>query len=130
MSENADFVRSAYEAFERGDVPAVIGMVGERVDWDVTTVLPHGGSFRGPQGAGEFFEGLGEKWADFTVEVEEVIDGGDNVAVIGRAAGLLRGPDRAAGYTFVHVHTVADGKIVRFREWADPDDVLRELLAG
>jgi ketosteroid isomerase-like protein len=126
MSENSELVRSAYDAFGRGDVAAVLGLLGDRVEWDVTTVLPQGGSWRGREGAGEFFQGLGEAWADFSVEVEQLIDGGDEVVVIGRAAGLLRDSNRAAGYTFVHVHTVQDGQVVRFREWADPDEALRE----
>ena len=126
MAENADLVRSAYDAFDRGDIPAVLGLVGDRVEWDVTTVLPHGGSWRGREGAGEFFQGLGENWADFSVEVEQLIDGGDEVVIVGRAAGLLRDSNRAAGYTFVHIHTVQGGQIVRFREWADPDEALRE----
>ena len=127
MSENADLVRSAYEAFGRGDIPAVIGLLGERVEWEVTAVLPQGGAWRGREGVGEFFEGLGRAWEEIRIEVEDFIDGGDNIAVIGRGAGKLTG-GRAAGYKFVHVHTVQDGQIVRFREWGDPDEELREQL--
>ena len=126
MSDNTELIRGAYEAFGRGDVPAVLGVLADRVEWDVTSVVPQGGSWRGRDGAGEFFQGLGEHWSELRVEPEQYVSEGDTVVVIGRAAGKLRGHgDAAAGYTFVHGFRVADGEIVRFREWADPDEDLR-----
>jgi ketosteroid isomerase-like protein len=126
MSDSAELIRSAYAAFAEGDVPTIIGIVGERAEWDVTTVIPQGGSWRGPDGVAEFFEGLGEAWADLTLQLEQMIDDGENVVAVGHAAGRLRAADNAAaGYKFVHIFTVADGKVTRFREWADPDEELR-----
>jgi len=54
MADNVQVIRSAYEAFARGDVPAVPAILDEDVEWEVTDVLPQGGSFRGRDGAGEF----------------------------------------------------------------------------
>jgi ketosteroid isomerase-like protein len=130
MSEAADLVQSAYEAFGRGDVPAVLEALSERVEWDVSTVLPQGASVRGRDGVGEFFQNLGSIWADLTLDIEQTVDGGDTVVAIGRAAGRLRNAnDAAAGYTFVHMFTVEGGQVTRFREWGDPDEELREHSA-
>ena len=129
MSDNSDLIKSAYSSFAQGDVPAVIGLLSERVEWDVTSVLPQAGSWRGRDGAGEFFEQLGSQWADLTLEIEQMVSEADEVVVIGRAAGRLREHgDAAAGYHFVHVFTVAGGAVTRFREWADPDEELREHI--
>src|SRR3954453_22690513 len=146
MSDNSDLIKSAYSSFAQGDVPAVIGLLSERVEWDVTSVLPQAGSWRGGggggevflalagsgrgrDGAGQFFEQLGSQWADLTLEVEQMVSEADEVVGIGRAAGRLREHgDAAAGYHFVHVFTVADGAVTRFREWADPDEELREHI--
>jgi ketosteroid isomerase-like protein len=127
MADNAEIVRSAYGSFREGDIAGVMGVLADRVEWDVTAVLPQGGSWRGREGAGEFFEELGSHWADLTLEIEQLLSDGDHVVAIGRAAGRLREHgDAAAGYAFVHVFTVVDGAVARFREWADPDEELRE----
>jgi ketosteroid isomerase-like protein len=125
--ENTQLIRNAYASFQQGDIPGVIGILADRVDWDVTAVLPQGGSWRGRDGAGEFFEQLGSQWADLTIDVEQFVSDADHVVAIGRAAGRLREHgDAAAGYAFVHVFTVAGGAVTAFREWADPDEELRE----
>jgi ketosteroid isomerase-like protein len=129
MSENADLIRNAYASFQQGDVPGILAVLADRVDWNVTSVLPQAGSWRGRDGAGEFFEKLGSHWADLTIDVEQLLSDGDHVVAIGRAAGRLREHgDAAAGYAFVHVFTVVDGAVARFREWADPDEELREHI--
>ena len=125
MSSNGDVVRGAYEAFAKGDIEGVLAVLDDGVEWDVTSVVPQGGSFRGRDGAAEFFQGLGGPWSELRVEPEEYVDGDGTVVVIGRAAGKLRGHnDAAAGYTFVHGFRLSDGKVTRFREWADPDEEL------
>jgi ketosteroid isomerase-like protein len=127
MSDSTQLIRGAYASFQQGDIPGVLGVLADRVDWEVTSILPQGGSWRGRDGAQEFFEQLGSKWADLTIEAEQFVSDGDHVVAIGRAAGRLREHgDAAAGYAFVHVFTVADGAVIAFREWADPDEELRE----
>src|SRR5439155_20734723 len=118
MAENAEVVRSAYDAFGRGDIPAILDMLAPDVDWNVPDVLPHGGSFRGPDAVGGFFQGIGERWESFTVDVGELLTGGDEVATVGRADGTLRGGG-PAGYGFAHVFSLGDGRITRFREYVD-----------
>lgn len=116
-------VRSAYEAFGRGDVPGVIGVLAESVSWNAPPVLPHGGVFDGHDGVGRFFQGIGASWEDLRVDPKEFLDGGGEVVVLGRASGTLRGVGKA-GYGFAHVFTVAGGAVTRFREYVDPDDAL------
>jgi ketosteroid isomerase-like protein len=129
VSANTDVIKGAYGAFAQGDIAGVLAVLSERVEWDVTSVLPEAGSWRGRDGAGEFFDNLASKWADLTVEVETLVSEGEHVVGFGRAAGRLREHgDAAAGYSFVHSFTVLDGAVTRFRAWADPDEELRELM--
>jgi ketosteroid isomerase-like protein len=96
----------------------------ENVDWHTPEALPHGGDFRGPEAVGGFFAGIAERWDDFTVDFDQVVDGDETVVGVGRARGNLKGTGDAT-YGFTHVFTVEDGKIVRFREYVDPDAALR-----
>ncbi len=126
MGDELQVVQGAYEAFGRGDIPAVLEVLDEDVDWSSPEVLPHGGDFRGRDEVGRFFQGLGEKWEDdFAVEVEDSVDGGDHVVMLGRASGTLRDGGTRADFGFAHVFDVRDGKVARFREFVDPDATLR-----
>ena len=118
MGEGAEVVQQAYEAFARGDIPAVIESLSDDVTWDVAEVLPQGGSFRGRDGVQQFFEGLGKAWEEVNIDLTDLIDGGDQVVGVGVGSGKLRdGGD--AEYGFTHVFTIGDGKVTRFREYAD-----------
>lgn len=116
MAEGAAVVQQAYEAFGKGDIPAVLGLLDEAVEWSVAKVLPQGGDFHGRDGVLAFFQGLGAAWDPLGLEIEAVSDLGDGlVAGVIRGAGKLRGAD--AFYTAVHLFTVAGGRITRFREY-------------
>lgn len=124
MAAGAQVVEEAYGAFGRGDIPGLLELLSEQIDWNVPEAVPHGGHFEGREGVGGFFQGLGERWEDFDVQIDEVIDGGDTVVGEGRARGNLKGTGEAS-YGFTHVFTVEDGQVVRFREYVDPDATLR-----
>ena len=121
---NTDVVTAAYEAFGRGDVPAIIDLVDDNVEWCVPMTLPQGGQFTGKQGVGRFFEGIGAGWESLTIEREALGAVSDDlVVVVATGSGQLRsgGP---ATYSATHVFTVRSGKITRFREYTDLDKPL------
>ena len=118
MASGSDVVRQAYDAFGRGDIPAVLELIADDADWTVAEVLVQGGSWRGRDGVGQFFQGLGEKYEELTVDVHDLVDGGDHVVGVGVGRGTRRGGGPAE-YGFAHVFTVRDGKVTRFREYAD-----------
>ena len=123
MSQNSDVVQQAYDAFGRGDIPAVLEAQSDDVEWTVPKTVPHGGSFRGRDGVGEFFQRLGELWENLSIDLEQLAEGGDEVVGVGRATGTRRGAGEA-GYGFTHVFTVRGGQVVRFREYVDLDEPL------
>ena len=120
MPSNADTLKTAYESFQRGDIPGVLSVLDADVEWHVPQAVPHGGDFRGHDGALEFFGGIEDKWDGLGVDVSEMLADGDTVVVIGRAAGLLRATGEDVGYGFVHVWTMRDGSAVRFDEYVAP----------
>ena len=118
MASGADVVREAYDAFGRGDIPAVLELVADDAQWDVAEVLVQGGSWSGRDGVGQFFQQLGEKYEELSIDISDLIDGGDQVVGLGVGRGKRRGGGDVE-YGFAHVFTVGDGKITRFREYAD-----------
>ena len=83
-----------------------------------------GGSYSGPEGVGQFFQAVGGAWDGLQVEIEDLVESGDKVVGVGSARGELKGSG-PAGYGFVHVFELSDGKIARFREYAAPDETVR-----
>lgn len=45
---NVDIVRGAYEAFGRGDVHAVLGVLDPNVSWTEADGFPYAGTYRAP----------------------------------------------------------------------------------
>ena len=121
-NDNVELLRGTYEAFGRGDIPAVIGVLDENVAWITPAVLPHAMTVNGRDDVGAFFQKLASTWEDFNLEIDDFCASGDRVCVIGRAGGKLDG--KPASYGFVHAWTVRDGVCVRFDEYVDPSPEL------
>jgi ketosteroid isomerase-like protein len=116
--QNLELVRGAYESFSRGDVPAVLGLLADDIEWTVPPPLPQAVEAHGHDEVGAFFERLGGLWDGLDLDLADFVASGDRVCVIGRGSGKVDG--READYGFVHAWTLADGKAVRFDEYAQP----------
>jgi ketosteroid isomerase-like protein len=121
---NLELLKGAYDAFGRGDIPTVLGVMDENIEWNVPAAVPQGKSVRGRDEVGNFFQHLVSIWSDFKVDVDDFVADRDRVCVLGRATGKVG--DTTTGYGFVHAWTMRDGVAVRFDEYVDPDP---ELLA-
>lgn len=113
-----DVIRQAYDAFARTDIPGVLEVMADDVQWDVPELLPQGGSFSGREDVGRFFQRLGETYEELEIDIHDLIDGDERVAGVGVGRGKLHGAGQIE-YGFVHVFDVSDGKVTRFREYAD-----------
>jgi uncharacterized protein len=124
VAANREVVEQAYEAFGKGDIPALLDLLDDGVEWSSPKSLPQGGSFRGKDGVGNFFAGVGAAWDPLEVEVEVIDDlGGELVVGVVHLSGTLRGGG-SAGYGAAHVFTVHGNKITRFREYVDADGTI------
>jgi hypothetical protein len=121
MSENSDLVNAAYGAFGRGDIPALLELVADDVDWSSPGTLPHGGDFKGRDGVLQFFQGIGGTWDTLTVTAESIGDAGPDVVLAVVAATGTRKAGGPGSYGAAHAFTVTGGKIARFREFVDLD---------
>ena len=106
--QNVQLVQGAYEAFGRGDVPAVLGVLADDIAWSVPPPLPQAVEAHGPGEVGAFFERLGSIWEGLDIQVTDFVASGDRVCVIGRGSGKVGG-EQARGEDKVgkrdHDHT-------------------------
>jgi ketosteroid isomerase-like protein len=122
---NLATVGQIYEAFGRGDVPAILALIAEDCAWEswlANSAQAAGISYlqprRGPAGVAEFFAAVGQ----FEIDRFEVLDmfaGGEKVAVEvlieARAPGGGRFSDEE-----LHLYTLDEsGKVTRMRHYVD-----------
>lgn len=129
MSESGvDVVRGIYDAFGAGDVPGVLGRMSPEIVWNEAENFPYadGNPYVGPEAVlnGVFARCIGE-WDGFGVEVDEILDAGETVVVLGRYVGTFKETGREQRTQLVHVWRVEDGKVVRFQQYADTLQVAR-----
>jgi SnoaL-like domain len=55
IAQNAERIRRGYEAFSRGDVPAVFEILGKDITWHVPGSRPLSGGYKGHDEVGAFF---------------------------------------------------------------------------
>jgi ketosteroid isomerase-like protein len=118
--QDVSTMRSAYEAFNRGDIPAVLAAFDPAIEWRE----PGGGAaprgtFHGPEAvAQEVFASVSENFAEFRAERHQFIDAGDHVVVVGRFRGRAKG-GRRLDAPYAHVWAMRGGKAVRFHNYVE-----------
>jgi uncharacterized protein len=125
--DNVQTVQDIYEAFGRGDIPAILDRLAPDVRWDE---LPGGGGAaeaavpwllprRGPQEVGEFFETL--RALEFhRFQPLAFMAGDDRVAAVIDVELTVRDSGRSIRDEELHLWTFDDrGRVSRFRHYVD-----------
>lgn len=131
MSENSvDLVRSMYEAFATGDVPAVVARMDPEIAWNEAENFPYadGNPYIGPDAVVEgVFARLENDWDGWTLEIKEYLDAGDTAVVTGRYRATHKQTGNAIDAQFVHVWKVRNGKAVSFQQYVDTAQVQQAM---
>jgi ketosteroid isomerase-like protein len=120
--ENVAVIRSLYDSFGKGDVPAVLGQMDQQIEWNEAEnfIYADGNPYVGPQAILEgVFMRLGTEWDGFSVSPEQWLNAGDHVVVLGTYAGKHKETGREVRAQFAHVWGVREGRVVRFQQYTD-----------
>ena len=111
--ENVELVRRAYEAFNRGDPEGMVADAAPEFEYVTTGAIPGAGGEYG--GTEQFRQFVDRWWGEFhepRVEVQELIDAGDQVL----ASLTFRGRGKQSGvetnWGLWQLWTLRDGKAV------------------
>ena len=112
-------VQQVYQAFGRRDVPGVLSLVADQVDWEFvgSPTLPYAGRRRDPQGVADFFTAVAQNDDIHAFEPREFIEAGAHVTVLGWERSKALDTGHMFESEWAHVFTVKDGKVVRWRGW-------------
>lgn len=128
---NLDRVKAIYEAFAKGDIPSVLGVLSTDIEWTEAEGFPYGGTYRGPKAVLEgVFMRLGTEWIGFAAVPAEFVDGGDAVVALGKYSGTYKATNKSFQAEFAHVWKFREGKAVRFVQYVDTLLVHRAVSAA
>jgi len=118
---NAELLRSTYDAFAEGDVPAVLAVFSDDITWHVPGHNPTSGVYTGHTEVLGFFQTLGERSnGTFHLDIHDILDNGEDKVVALVTENAERNGARLASST-VHVWHVDDGKLTSFQCFDDDD---------
>ncbi|HEX4170297.1 MAG TPA: nuclear transport factor 2 family protein [Bryobacteraceae bacterium] len=107
-AENINLINRIYKSFENRDSPTLLGLLSHNINVIQCPQVPWGGVFQGIDEAQLFF-GRVSKYLDSHVAIELIINGGDRIAVIGRAHGTIKGTGGPFDVPVMHLWTFKDG---------------------
>ena len=122
MGKNCDIVRGLYEAFAKGDVPAVLGAFDPRIQWREAEgyIYAAGNPYVGPNTvATGVFQRLGSDVQNFAVVPGSFFDAGDTVVVEGRYRGTIKATGKPIDAQFAHIWQFNHERVVRFQQYTD-----------
>ena len=122
--ENVEIARLAYAAFNRHDFDAALEALDPNVEWHQITQFPDRAVYRGREDMRDRFwnQQLVEQFGDFRIDVEEFVDVGDHVVMIGHIVAHGSSSGVPIRLRVVNVLTLRDGRIVRAYDAAGPSE--------
>jgi ketosteroid isomerase-like protein len=120
-------LRRGYEAWNRGEIEAVVALVDPEIEWSPGEDAPEAGRFTGRDGFTAFIASWSQSFDDFRLEPEEITVAGDRAIVELRQSGRGRGSGVELDIRTVHVWTIRDGIAVEWEAYRNRDQALRAI---
>ena len=121
--DNVTVLKGLYDAFGKGDIPAVLGMMSPDIKWyeaEGNPYMPSGQAWVGPDAVlNNLFMRIGAEWDGFTVHPKSFHGAGGSVIVEGRYSGTYKPTGKSIDAQMCHVWDVKDGKATRFQQYVD-----------
>jgi ketosteroid isomerase-like protein len=122
-NRNITIVQKAYDAFGKGNIPAVIALLTPDIFWESIgnpADFPALGPKHGTAAVEEQFRTLGTLLSFQSFAPQQFFAAGpDTVFVLGHYDRTVIKTGRKADSDFVHVFVIRDGKIASYREFQD-----------
>ena len=117
---NKEIVQHLYSYFKHRDFEKIRSLFDGQIEWNQMKGFPGGGQYIG---ADEIFKnvfgGFKENWIDWQTQIDQYIEAGDVVIVLGKYTGTFKQTNRYTDAAFAHFYFLRNGKIVRFDQYTD-----------
>jgi uncharacterized protein len=113
---NRELIKRAYDAFGRGDIPSVLTILDNKIQWHIPGQSPLSGDYIGHEQVLSFFEKCMElSQGTLRIELHDIVASDTTVFVLCTLSATRSG--QHAGFLAVHVWRIVDGRAVEFREF-------------
>ena len=120
MATNKEIVASAYASGAQGDMPALLDMMADDIQWTEADGFPLAGTYVGPEAVLEgVLMRVGEIGDEFAAVPDQFVADGDTVVVLGNYTWKHKSSGEPASVKMVHVWTIEGGKAVAFQQHVD-----------
>src|ERR687885_235148 len=127
---NQELARRAYQAFSRGDFEAFAALLDPDIEFESLLLEIEAGSYRGLEGAREYFESVREVFPDWSVEITQLRDFGDKVVIESRSLATGQGSGVRTEQRFWQAAAVRDGRIIWWKFFRTEAEALAAVGAG
>jgi uncharacterized protein len=125
-SRNVALVRGGYEAFNRGDVEAVLAFFDPEIEFDVLEDSPIAQKFHGHEGFRALLALNSEMFSGYRNEPEEIVEvSEDEIVVVVRSGARGRISGIEVEGRLAHLWTIRDGRATRFKSFPTREAALR-----
>ena len=114
--DNVALIQDMFDRWLSGD-PATDAL-HEHIEWDAS-VFPDSAVEHGHEGVKRFLRRWLGTWDEYEMDVERILDAGDQVVAFTRERGRGKGSDVPVELEATMLFTIQAGKVVRFRAYLD-----------
>ena len=122
--ENVEIVRAAFDAYFRGDMESVLRLMDPEIVVMQPSEVPDGRTLHGHAGVMEAIAAWPEQWDDYQLEIVQIVDAGDRVAVRTHQRGRGKGSGVEVEDEIWFVAGFRNGRIADWRMFGAESDAL------
>lgn len=125
MQQNIELVKKFYSLFGRDR--KFLELCHDNIEWTVMKNMPDGGTYVGKKSVFDgYFPKMLSNFAEFHATTDEFFAAGNKVIVLGTYKITSKSKQKFDA-PFVHVYTIQDNKIVKFRQYTDTAEIQNAL---
>jgi ketosteroid isomerase-like protein len=121
--ENVELVRQIYKAADNGDIDAVVLYFHPEIEFHAYP-RSREGLYHGKQAVREYIENVWEHFERVRIEVDELLDAGDQVVVVTTQHPVPKRGQKEMTAHLAEVYTVRDGLLAERRPYSTRNEAL------
>ena len=123
--ENVEIVQRSNALMNQGNLDAAHRFLDPAIEWVIAREHPDSKTLIGHESLRAYERDWQETLSGLRLELDRVLDAGENVVGIGSVGGTGTGSGANVDVPIAFVFTLRDGLITRVEEYLDPQEALR-----
>lgn len=127
---NTEIIKNIYTAFKAKDLPEIIKLQADDVEWSVAgpaDKIPWAATRQGHEGVKDFIQVLSRYLVPEIFTIHDYFENRDKVVALGYQKGHVGTTNVPYEFDFVHVWQLQNSKVTHFRVYYDTDYLVSVL---